>query len=165
MGNYLSKYWYKEHEWFIPKNKKHYTRSADIDLDSFIPSSSWYFIGIPDNIYTGGSDIIDCVYRCLDWINPYHNPPPFDLMLGFFYDNLNSKYNKNYVSDIKKFGVKNPEGIYNSRNPSFIKSKQLKLFYSGNSYHVYIEPFVKRKYTKQKKFRKGLFYDRKAKYN
>jgi hypothetical protein len=164
LSNYLSKYWYKEHEWYIPKNKKHYTRSADIELESFTPDSSWYFIGVPNNIYTAGSDVIDCIYRCLDWINPIHNPPPFNIMLGLFYEDLNKEYNNSYISFLRKYGIKNPVGIYNSRNPSNIRSNQLKLFYSGNSYHVFIEPFMKKKYSRQKKFRKGVFYDKKAKY-
>lgn len=165
LGNYLSKYWYKEHEWFIPKNKKHYTRSADIDLECFEPAPIWYFIGVPNKKYVFGSDIVDCVYRCIDWINPYHNPPPFNIMLGFFYQDLHKKYDNSYVSFLRKYNVKNPEGIFGFRKPSFIKSKQLRLFYSGNSYHVDIKPFVKSKYTKQKEFRKGIFYDKNSKYN
>jgi hypothetical protein len=49
LGNYLSKYWYKEHEWFIPKNKKHYTHSADIELEKFFPHPDWYFFVMPKN--------------------------------------------------------------------------------------------------------------------
>lgn len=30
--NYLSKYWYKEHEWYIPKNKRHFSSSRTICL-------------------------------------------------------------------------------------------------------------------------------------
>ena len=47
LGNYLSKYWYKEHEWYIPENKKHYTRSADIEFESYLPDYGWYFFALP----------------------------------------------------------------------------------------------------------------------
>ena len=154
LGNYLSKYWYKEHEWFIPKNKKHYTRSADIDLESFDPSPFWYFIGVPAGMYTSGADIVDCVYRCMDYINPYHNPPPFDVMLGSYYDDLNTTFGDNYVGYLRKYGVKNPEGNTENLNSAFVKSKQLKLFYSGKSYHVYFESVKKKRYTHQKKFKR-----------
>jgi hypothetical protein len=63
LGNYLSKYWYKEHEWFIPENKKHYTRSADIEFDRFIPHGDWYFFAMPNNPYVCGCDKIDYLYR------------------------------------------------------------------------------------------------------
>lgn len=32
LKNYLSKYWYKEHEWYIPKNKRHFSTSRNIRL-------------------------------------------------------------------------------------------------------------------------------------
>jgi len=31
IGRYLSKYWYKDHEWYIPKGKKHITKSRDFN--------------------------------------------------------------------------------------------------------------------------------------
>ena len=102
LGNYLSKYWYKEHEWYIPENKKHYTRSADIELESFVPSSVWYYIGLPYSSYASGSNRVDCVYRCIDFINPYHSPPPLDFILGEFYKDLNKTYGDDYISFFKK---------------------------------------------------------------
>jgi hypothetical protein len=153
LGNYLSKYWYKEHEWFIPKNKKHYTKSADIELEKFYPSPFWYFIGVPRSRYASGSDVVDCVYRCLDYINPYHNPP-FELMVSGFYKDINREFGDNYVGFLMKHGIKNPTGLIESRNPPFIKSKQLRLFYSGRAYNVKIVDYEKPKYTRQKKFRR-----------
>lgn len=32
LKNYLSKYWYKEHEWYIPKFKRHFSTSRSITL-------------------------------------------------------------------------------------------------------------------------------------
>jgi hypothetical protein len=154
LGNYLSKYWYKEHEWFIPENKKHYTRSADIDLDFFRPYPFWYFIGVPNSLYSSGSDILDCVYRCMDWINPFHNPPPFEFMLEIFYKELHKEFESDYVSFLIKHGVKSPIGLTESKVPNYLISKQMRLYYTGRSYCVTIGDFNIPKYTRQKKFKR-----------
>ena len=163
LGNYLSKYWYKEHEWFIPKNKKHYTHSADIELEGILPSFGWYFFMMPKGPYTLGCDKVDYIYRCMDFINPYHNPPPFDLMLSGFYQDVHREFGNNYVGFLRKHGVRNPGGFKKNKNLFYAIIRQTKLFYNGRSHHVNIKEFKPPKYNKQKKFRTGIFYDRKAK--
>lgn len=46
LGGYLSKYWYKEHEWYIPENKNQYTTSRKIVLSDFEdpPREGWGFL-------------------------------------------------------------------------------------------------------------------------
>jgi len=154
LGNYLSKYWYKEHEWFVPENKKHYTRSANIELEVFVPSALWYYIGMPHAPYVVGSDRVDCVYRCIDYINPYHNPPPFEFMLGEFYSDLYKGLGDDYISFLRKHGVSNPEGISKSISPHFSKSRQMKLFYNGRSCFVGLKKFKPKSFVRQKRFRR-----------
>jgi len=154
LGNYLSKYWYKEHEWFIPENKKHYTRSADIEFDCFAPSPFWYFIGVPRNPYVLGSDIVDCVYRCIDDINPHHNPPPFDFMVGNFYRDIHKEFGSDYVSYLRLHGVKTSGGLPEELKFHYQKKRQIRLFYSGRSYSVQMTKRKDKKYTRQKKFRR-----------
>ena len=154
LGNYLSKYWYKEHEWIIPENKKHYTRSADINLEKFIPNPWWYFIGTPKAPFTRGHDIVDCIYRCLDYINPYHNPPPFELMATAFYSDLPKSLENNYVSFLRDNAVSSPRGIYYGFNPKNLVFRQTKLFYSGRSAFVHIETELPKRFVRQKKFKR-----------
>lgn len=154
IANYLSKYWYKEHEWFIPKSKKHYTTSADIDLERFSPSTSWYFIAVPKKAYSMGSDTVDCVYRCIDHINPYHNPPPFEMMLGYYYEDIHREYDDSYVGLLRKGGIRNPHGHINDLKPASVKHGQIKLYYSGRSYFVHINDFKPSKCTRQKRFKR-----------
>lgn len=154
LSNYLSKYWYKEHEWFIPKNKKHYTTSADIDIECFLPSFGWYFISVPKKMFSVGCDVVDCVYRCLDFINPFHRPPPFDMMLGYFYEDVHREYGDNYVGFLRKRGVKSPYGHINDVKPLFVKHRQMRIWYSGRSYFAHIRGFKPVKYVRQKRFRR-----------
>lgn len=154
LGNYLSKYWYKDHEWYIPENKKHYTHSTDIELESFVPSRSWYYIGLPRAPFIAGSDRVDCIYRCLDYINPYHNPPPLDFMLGEFYRDLHKNLGNNYISNLRKHGINSPSGNRYVVKPHFSKSRQTKLFYNGRSYYVTVKEFIPKRFTRQKKFKR-----------
>ena len=158
IGNYLSKYWYKEHEWFIPKNKKHYTHSADIKLEEFVSSSNWYFFVMPKNPYVMGCDKVDYIYRCMDFVNPYHNPPSLDFMLSGFYKDLHTTFGDNYVGFLRGHGIRSSGGVIKNMDPSYVKNRQVKLFYNGRSYHVDIKDFIPPKYTRQKKFRTGEFY-------
>ncbi|NHJ87712.1 MAG: hypothetical protein FK734_19780 [Asgard group archaeon] len=163
LGNYLSKYWYKEHEWYIPKNKKHYTHSADIELEKFYPHPDWYFFNMPKGPYVMGCDRVDYLYQCLDYVNPYHNPPPLDIMLSGYYKDIHTRFGNNYVGFLRKKGIRNPGGFIKDRNPFYNKIRQTKLFYNGRSHKVELKDFNAPKYTKQKKFRTGIFLDRKAK--
>lgn len=156
LGNYLSKYWYKEHEWFIPENKKHFTKSVDIKFKDFFPSYGWYFFIMPKGPYVLGCDKIDYIYRCMDFVNPYHNPPPLDFMLSGFYKDLNIRFGNNYVGLLRKQGVRNSGGFIKNKNPYYVKTRQNKLFYNDYSHLVEIKDFIPPKYTRQKKFRAGL---------
>lgn len=163
LGSYLSKYWYKEHEWCIPEHKKHYTRSADIELEHFVPSGGWYFLALPNSPYVLGCDKIDYIYRCMDFLNPYHNPPPMDLMLYGFYKDVHTRFGDDYVGFLRKEGVKSAQGKMRKKDPPFYKFRQTRLFYTGRSHRVGIKDYSLPKYTRQKKFRTGIFLDRKAK--
>jgi hypothetical protein len=154
LGNYLSKYWYKEHEWFIPKNKKHYTHSADIELEKFFPHPDWYFFVMPKNPYVMGCDKVDYIYRCMDYVNPYHNPPPLDFMLSNFYKDIYTEFGDNYVGLLRRHGIKGSSGSIKNRKPFYAKIRQIKLFYNGRSHQVRIKDFIQPKYTRQKKFRR-----------
>jgi hypothetical protein len=160
LANYLSKYWYKEHEWFIPENKKHYTRSADIDFERYIPSSGWYFLAMPNSPFICGCDKIDYLYRVMDFVNPSHYPPPLDLMLSCFYEDLSIELGNNYVGFLRKYGIRSSEGLIKEKLPIYKRYRQSRLFYSGRSFRIKHEKFVLPKYTRQKKFRKGIFVDK-----
>lgn len=133
LGNYLSKYWYKEHEWFIPKDKKHYTHSADIKFEKIIPSGDWCFLVMPKGLYVMGCDKVDYIYRVMDFLKPYHNPPPLNIMLSGFYEDLNKKFGDNYVGFLRKHGVKNSSGFVKNKKPYYVKIRQTKLFYGSDS--------------------------------
>ncbi|EMR73030.1 hypothetical protein MBGDN05_00784 [Thermoplasmatales archaeon SCGC AB-539-N05] len=155
LANYLSKYWYKEHEWFIPKGKKHYTHSADVDLTLFAPEDNWYFIGVPRII----SPIVvaNCIYECTNFLSG--RPPPFDFLVGCFYDNLNFRLSDkgDYVSFLKRHGYPNLEM---SIKPDYKGVFQCRL--QGQAFKwIMKEP--KSGFVKQRKFRKG-FYNAKGKY-
>jgi len=78
---YLSSYLQsKEHEWFLPKNKKHYSTSAEIHLDKWIPSDNCYFIEMPKN--TNMQNRVECVYANIEFITK--KPPPLGFMLAEF---------------------------------------------------------------------------------
>jgi hypothetical protein len=154
LGNYLSKYWYKEHEWFIPENKKHYTKSADIKFERFYPSGNWYFFITPNGPFVMGCDKVDYIYRCMDFVNPYHNPPPMGLMLSGFYEDLSISYGDNYIGFLRKYGIKDPSGLIKKIEPAFRKMKQNKLFYMGGYNRYQIKDFIQPKYTRQKKFKR-----------
>jgi len=74
----------KEHEWFLPKNKKHYSTSSGIHLNQWLPSDSLYFIGMPKN--KSYINRIDCIYANVEFIT--HKPPPFDFILAEFQSSL-----------------------------------------------------------------------------
>lgn len=166
LGNYLSKYWYKEHEWFIPKDKKHYTHSANIKFEKNVSSGGWYYVLIPNGPYVMGCDKVDYIYNVMKFLNPFHNPPPIDILLNGFYEDLHKEFGNNYVGFLRRHGVRSSSGIVNNnKKPYFVKIRQTKLFYEGVSFHVDIKKFIPVKYTRQKKFRTGIFYDKKAKNN
>jgi hypothetical protein len=118
---------------------------------------------MPKSPYVMGCDKVDYVYHCMDYVNPYHNPPPLDIMLSGFYKDLNITYDNSYVGFLREQGIRNSGGLIKNKNPFFVKNRQTKLFYNGRSHKVEIKDFISPKYTKQKKFRTGIFYDRKAK--
>ena len=76
--SYLQK---KEHEWFLPKNKKHYSMSANIHLEEWIPSDTLYFIEMPTNRH----ERVNCVYANVKFYTG--KPPPFDFILSEFQEN------------------------------------------------------------------------------
>ena len=125
-----------------------------IELEGFIPSALWYYIGLPRSPYVVGSNRVDCVYRCIDYINPYHNPPPFEFMLGEFYSDLYKGLGHDYISFLRKHGIRAPEGISKNIRPYFTNSRQVKLFYTGRSFFVGLKKFEPERFVRQKRFRR-----------
>lgn len=65
--NYLSKYWYKEHEWFIPKGKKHFSTSRDISLKDYsINISSDNFFKLNSEYYFDSGVSINDFYNQIE---------------------------------------------------------------------------------------------------
>jgi len=102
LGSYLMS---KKHEWFIPKNKKHYTTSQDIRLEGFIPEDTWIFIQVAPNIPVNNK--LECVYSNILFYTG--KPPPFEFLLGCFYDSLHNKkntYEEYIMNSIKRVSLK-----------------------------------------------------------
>jgi hypothetical protein len=99
----------------------------------------------------------------MDFVNPYHNPPPLDIMLSGFHRDVNIRFGNSYVGLLRKHGIRNSGGFIKNKNPYYVKIKQNKLFYTGRSHHVDIKDFKTPKYTRQKKFRTGIFNYKKTK--
>lgn len=78
ISNYLSKYWYKEHEWYIPKDKRHFSTSKNIKINDNYNNDEYYYI----EIY-GYDEIYFEIYRW--FIAVMLKPPP-----NSFY--INSQY-------------------------------------------------------------------------
>lgn len=74
----------KDHEWYIPKNKKHYTKSRGVSLD-FGEGDECYFIEFPK--YFSINQKIDKVYDVVNLIA--NRPPPLDFLVGMFQDVVN----------------------------------------------------------------------------
>lgn len=89
--NYLSKYWYKEHEWFIPENKKHFTTSRDIKLGEIYEKNKDYFMLHPIFDYTNVYWKLDGYYNQIEEKTGY--PPPLDFMLSEYYKINEGKIN------------------------------------------------------------------------
>lgn len=75
LGAYLQK---KEHEWYLPKHKKHYSTSANIHFEEWIPSDTLHFIEMPLN----SDERVNCVYANVEFLTK--KPPPFDFILAEF---------------------------------------------------------------------------------
>lgn len=63
--NYLSKYWYKYHEWLIPKGKRHFSTSKDIKLNDkkdYFPEDYYIWIYDEDNIKGILNEYFACVF-------------------------------------------------------------------------------------------------------
>ena len=46
VGAYLSSYLRsKEHEWFLPKGKKHYSTSRNVHFEDYVPTDTWVYSG------------------------------------------------------------------------------------------------------------------------
>lgn len=80
LKNYLSKYWYKEHEWWIPENKRHFSSSRTIKFEKKKDGEylllHWYYD------YTKYGKLED-YYTIIE--ENYGYPPPLDFILGEFY--------------------------------------------------------------------------------
>lgn len=94
LGSYLMS---KKHEWYIPKNKKHYSTSQDINIDKFKPEDTWIFIGISN--FASLKNKIECVYQNIYFYTG--KPPPFEFLIECFYERLN-KNNWSYENYIMK---------------------------------------------------------------
>lgn len=70
----------KDHEWMIPKHKKHYSKSHGVTLDFSGSNPDCYFIEIPT--YFSINQKIDKVYDIVNHVAD--RPPPFDFLLGMF---------------------------------------------------------------------------------
>jgi len=95
---YLSKYFSeKDHEWFLPEGVHHYTTSRNIHLNDFVPDPDWIYIKMPlrfvrdvnGKLIRNYKGEIECVYNHVEWYTKY--PPPFEFLLGEFYDMLYKK--------------------------------------------------------------------------
>jgi hypothetical protein len=155
LGAYLSKYWYKEHEWYIPKGKRHYSHSAGLNIDNFVSSDDWYYMGfsIHSNIYSPSS--IDRVAGWIECLSGY--PPPFDYLVSAFYDlSENPSYQKPHY---KSRGLSSPLSDVRYYSPVDCRQNTL------DDDFIRVRPKPQTRYTKQKHFRKGIFKDYKAKKN
>lgn len=84
LKNYLSKYWYKEHEWFIPKNKRHYSCSRDVVFAVHVSDGN--FVPI---LFGSCCDVdarLELVYKICDFFTK--KPPPFDYLCSVFYSKI-----------------------------------------------------------------------------
>ena len=72
----------KDHEWFLPKNKKHYTTSDEITLDLTGKNSNFVFIEFPR--YFNVTQKIDKVYDITMLFGD--RPPPFEFYVEMFHD-------------------------------------------------------------------------------
>lgn len=84
--NYLSKYWYKTHEWFIPENKKHFSTSREIKLNDYEVDKYNYFKLNPVYDWFNKFWLLDGYYEQIMLKTGY--PPPYDFMLSEFYKNV-----------------------------------------------------------------------------
>lgn len=78
--HYLSKYWYKDHEWFIPKGMKHLTKSHSINWIDHNKKSDvkrWFMIMNDKGSYRNHLEMMDTEVMALSGGYPL----PFDYLL------------------------------------------------------------------------------------
>jgi len=137
LRNYLSKYWWKEHEWWIPENKQHFSKSRGINFDDYLTNSEVRFreISKTECFYHPASNQIYDPYMTDQVGNAVHDweremrlygqkvlvqhgyPAPFEFLLGQFYEKLNQLEEKgrkatqaywdNYFVELKNNGTNN----------------------------------------------------------
>jgi hypothetical protein len=153
LGAYLSKYWYKEHEWFIPKNKRHYSHSAGLTIDKFASPDPWYFMRFSSRSDVYSRSSLDRVAGWVERLSGY--PPPFEYLVSVFNTlGENPRYQKpNY----KLRGLLSPPSDVRFYSPMHRRQDTL-----DNDF-IRVRPNPRARYTKQKKFRQGIFKDYKAK--
>jgi hypothetical protein len=155
LGAYLSKYWYKDHEWYIPKNKRHYSHSAGLNIEDFVSPDPWYFMRFSTRSDLYSLSSMDRVAGWIERLSGY--PPPFDYLVSVF-NNLgeNPRYHKpNY----KLRGLLSPPS--DVRYYSLVDRRQNTL----DDNFIRVRPKPRPRYTKQKHFRQGIFRDYKTKKN
>ncbi|MBU0496407.1 MAG: hypothetical protein KKG04_00435 [Candidatus Thermoplasmatota archaeon] len=93
VSGYLSRYFsVKEHEWFLPEGIHHYSTSRDIHLNSYVPSSQWVYICMPQRFVKNSEGEvvrnilgeIECVCNHTEWYVKY--PPPFDFLVAQWWE-------------------------------------------------------------------------------
>lgn len=153
LSAYLSKYWYKEHEWFIPKNKRHYSHSAGLNLKKFGSPDPWYFMRFSHRADIYSRSAMDRIAGWVEHLSGY--PPPFEYLVSVF-NNLgeNPQYQK---SGYKKHGLLSPPGDVRFYSPMSCRQNTLDDGFRR------VRPGPRPRFTKQKRFRQGIFLDYKAK--
>jgi hypothetical protein len=155
LGAYLSKYWYKEYEWFIPKNKRHYSHSTGLTIGRFVSPDLWFFMNFSPRSDVYSRSALDRVSGWVEHLSGY--PPPFEYLVSVF-NNLgeNPRYQKpNY----KKRGLLSPPSDIRFYSPMSCRQNTLDDGFKR------VRPKPRPRCTKQKRFRQGLFLDYKAKKN
>jgi hypothetical protein len=152
LGAYLSKYWYKEHEWYIPKNKRHYSHSTGLHINKFVSPDSWYFIGFSPRSDMFSRSSLDRVSGWVEHLSGY--PPPFEYLLSVFCNlGENPGYQKpNYKSQ----GLLSPLSDVRFYSPMYHRQNTL------DDDFIRVQPQKRPRYTKQKRFRQGFFKDHRA---
>ena len=88
--NYLSKYWYKDHEWYIPKGLKHLTKSQSVHwVTTNIKGDvkRWFMITHDNSLGLSFLDTMDAEVQALSGGYP--------LPLAFILSEFSSKYRRN----------------------------------------------------------------------
>lgn len=83
--SYLSKYWYKDHEWLIPKGMRHITTSRGIKLsDGVLPEDKLRILAYKMDVIFINHFNEDAIYDIVECFSGGY-PPPLDFLLSQAY--------------------------------------------------------------------------------